>query len=153
MIVEIPAITVFLINLTCILFIFNQLQGAMSTDRNTRMRRIAVELDKIHETANNEVDPVSFDWYWNNVVGDVKQRVKTRHLRIPDELRHMARHVAVHARIDGKDRAYIGRVSRKHREVLTDAMDDHEQELDQQRATLTDYGINVAELEQHFSSK
>ena len=167
---ELPIITVVLLNLALILFIGNELNKAFGDRLQYRLKRVLHEFEKIHSDAAKQIDDLSFDLYWSNVSDAVKANLMTR-VVIPEEIKDMipteaiddlidprlreirgiARHVALHALIGDKERTFLKTVPRRIREELAEVIDEHERNLDQQCTALIDVGIDVSALQAHFS--
>ena len=169
---EFPTVVAVIVTFAAVLYIMEQLSVMINRDRGTRLRRIMTKFEKIHDDATKEIDDVSFDLYWSGIVDDVKYQLR-EHVVIPQEMRemlpleaidsllepqvqqirHLSRHLAIHARINGKDREYINGLPKVLRKGLTEVLEEHEKDLEGDRTTLISVGVDTNALEAHFSSE
>lgn len=170
--IVLPPFTAVVITIAALLYISDRFGTIIARDRNHRLDSVIRKLEKIHEDAAKEIDDMSFDLYWSDIVDNIKRRLKER-VVVPDELRNalpsellegllepqvleirgISRHLAIHARMGNKDRAYIDRLPKSLRQKLTDAFEDHNEDLERQRTMLVGAGVDIDALEAHFSSK
>lgn len=127
------------------------------------------QLDELKENTYAEIED-TFDLWWLTAARDAV-RTATRGLisedaleAMPDSIvdtlinqrvndyRRYALHLAMHARMDPQEKAFLNRLPKQSqvRKQMSDDRAEHERLLTEQRSVLLDAGVNIETLESQF---
>lgn len=157
-----------LVSLACVVYLTEKLLETAGRQFNRWLNRMVGEAIKLHSDVTDEIR-VPFELWWHEncqstvleavrkkVVDSVPGSIDPDHIVIPDEvLRDVSRtlerlglHLAVHAKLDPKMKERFG----GHRRARIAFDKEHSEELESERMTLLDHGVDVPALEAHFSA-
>jgi hypothetical protein len=179
--VQVPAFTFALVTLAALLFLLEYLAAllgwfvghAKKAYFMRHMKRYSKRLDELHDGVLADVD-MYFDLWWLEEPSKIAREAALDQLPFPEEMRDdvpegliemmlesivrhyrsVARHVAVHAVLGGKDKELVNTLPKAIgiRERALQYQAEHDERLEQERAMLAAAGINVDKLEAEFSS-
>lgn len=170
--VELPYLTVVLVTLAAAFYCGERLNQLAS---NFVMRRISQRLralEELHEATYREIR-TEFDFWWS---GEPQQAVKQAVIKqaplpleviesMPPEMidsitqsialdhRDAALHLAVHARMAESEQSLMDSISNSQglRDKIKADREDHENDLERMRTMLVAAGVDINDLEAHFS--
>ena len=170
--VELPYLTVVLVSLAAGIYVLKEAKHYFTKAVMAYIELRVGVLKHLHEATYNAIK-TEFDFWWS---GDSSQRLRkhlTEKMPIPpelreqmpsemldvmispqmDEYRDIALHLATHARMGDGDLTLIHSLPKFWglRRIAIEQREEHQADLDEDRAKLIEAGVDTIQLESHFA--